>query len=115
MPITPSVNLQGGTQFSYSFRLFAKDPRAAVNKTLLLKGDKQEYTINAIEQVYDPLKDVFRPFTSQVRRDRVVMCPQVSFGENPMDFDIAFNTSDNMHKKLSIRRKDDNNSLKRND
>jgi hypothetical protein len=114
MPINPSVNLQGGTQFSYGFWLFVKDPRAATNKSLFLKGDKKQYTYNAIEQVYDPLKDIYRPSSSQVHTERVVMCPQVSFGEHPMDFDITFNTFDNMHEKVSIKRKEDTNSLKRN-
>lgn len=113
MPIAPSVNSEGGTQFSYSFWLYVKSPQAAVNKTIFLKGDKKEYTFNAIDQVYDPLKSTYKPSSSQVKTERVVLCPQVSFGENPWDFDIVFNSFEKMHEKVSIKKKDDANTLNR--
>jgi hypothetical protein len=92
MPIAPSVNSEGGTKFSYSFWLFCKSSQEAVNKTIFLKGDKKEYSFNAIDKVCDPLKDTYKPSSSQVQTKRGVSCSQVSFGEQFWDFDIIFNT-----------------------
>lgn len=114
LPITPSVNFKGGTQFSYSFWIHIKQPEKAKNKTLFLKGDKKPYMYKATNQNFEPLSGKYKDGISKIETKRVVMCPSVMFGEEPMDFEIMFNTFNKMHEKVVIKKNDDSNSLKRN-
>lgn len=116
MPIRPSVNTKGGAQFTYSFWLYVGLPEDAIGKTILIKGDKETYSYTLQERRMDLKDKTMKPHGPKLdKRDRVVMCPMISFGDAEMEFVITFNTFHNMHEKMHIRKiKDDNNMLRNN-
>lgn len=91
--INPSVNLKGGAQFSYSMWLKVDEPSSAIQKCIFLKGDPNVYSFKTTS------KDMQR---SEIKTDRVAICPMLSFGDKPMEFTVTFNTLDNIHETLKM-------------
>lgn len=114
LPIKSSVNRKGGAQFTYSFWVYVGQPAAAVGKTILLKGDPNVYKYDMTEKKLDIKTRQMVPKSTVQRVDRVVMCPQISFGDEEMEFVVTFNTFHNMHETLKVSRVVDDNSLFRN-
>lgn len=94
MPLIPSVNRKGGAQFTYSFWIFLSDPELCINQCIFLRGDPEQYSYERTN---------IRHKASHVVQSRVSYCPMVSFGPNPMEFDIAFNTFDQLDQLMPIR------------
>jgi hypothetical protein len=95
LPISPSVNMKGGAQFSYSMWLYVGSPSDAVNKCIFIKGDPKKYT-------YRVTDNVLRGDTSVT--DYVAFCPMISFGEQPLEFTIKFNTMKRIGETLHVKR-----------
>ncbi len=93
--IQPSVNLRGGAQFSYSFWMYVGAPDQVLRKCIFLKGDSRLYDYNITEHSTNVKRAV---------RDRVAYCPMMSFGNNPMEFTLKFNTLNKMDEILEVRR-----------
>lgn len=91
--IVPSINLSGGSQFSYSLWLFVGDPNAALNQTIFLKGDPLQYKFDIRENVNNSVIHM---------NQRVAFCPQLSFGSQRMSFELSFNTFDNVKEVMKI-------------
>lgn len=104
LPLTPSVNIKGGAQFSYSTWLFVGDTGSAQNQTIFLRGDNSRYTYN--------ITDNTNKFTKTVS-DRVVFCPMLAFGSKPMEFILTFNTLDNIKETMTITTKKSENTVYR--
>lgn len=93
IPIVPSINLSGGSQFSYSLWVFVGDPNAALNRTIFLKGDPTQYKYDIRDNITNSVVHV---------NGRVAFCPQLSFGSQRMSFELSFNTFDNVRETLKI-------------
>ena len=99
MGITPSSNIKGGAQFTYSFWISVGHPDSAIGKPIFLRGDsKQTYTYNMAN------KNV---------TDYVAMCPLFEFGSNPMEFNVRFNTIHNINEILQITKSTSTNNMYR--
>lgn len=114
LSITPSINDKGGAQFSYSFWLYVGSPKESVGRTLFLKGDKNMYQYDITENYYTPSQQAVIPGSKTTVNDRVIVCPQFMFGSNEMDFEVRFNTFDNINEKMIVKRVRDQNSIYRN-
>jgi hypothetical protein len=93
VPISPSSNLKGGAQFTYSMWLFVGDPNSAVNNTIFLHGDPQRYPYTITDNTAGFNKSM---------NDYVAFCPMLSFGANPLDFVVSFNTMNNIREQLNV-------------
>lgn len=110
IPIVPSLNTQGGAQFSYSFWIFVGNPIKAAKerKAIFLKGDKKRY------RYLQTTHNGTLTGTSRRTYDRTIFCPMVSFGSENLDFEIKFNTFHNMNETIHVQRIENENSLVRN-
>lgn len=102
--VSPSINLKGGSQFSYSLWLNVGNPGAAVNQTIFLKGDPQAH----VYDIYDAVHH-----SSVTSNERITMCPQLSFGKDPMSFVLTFNTLNNIKTSLVVDNQKNADSVKR--
>lgn len=91
--IAPSLNMGGGSQFSYSIWLYVGDPAAAQNRTIFLKGDPNFYDYDVANNITNSVTHV---------NGRVAICPQLSFGAQRMSFALSFNTTDKIIETLNI-------------
>ncbi len=115
LPIRPSVNIKGGAQFTYTFWIYVGDPANALNKVILLKGDKESYTFQVSQNTLDINTRQLKPMGNiQTVRDRVVMCPMISFGDEEMEFKVTFNTFHKIHETLYVKKIRDENNMYRN-
>lgn len=109
LPIRPSINIKGGSQFTYSFWINigsgAYDNNAA-NKVLLLKGSDipYDFTVTNINKGEAVLND----------NQRLVYCPMIKFGSDLRTIEARFNTLDNHDEALIIQNKTSDDSLLRN-
>lgn len=108
VPIRPSVNLRGGSQFSYSLWLslsstdYVKDD--IQNKCIFLKGDDQKYNFEILtNKITDKMGT----------EDRITFCPMLCFGAHEMEFFVYFNTLHNMKETFEVRKYDSENSATR--
>lgn len=110
IPIVPSLNTQGGAQFSYSFWLFVGNPIKAAKerKALFIKGDKKRYRYLQTNHAGALNGNTRKTY------DRAIFSPMVSFGSENLDFEIKFNTFHNMNETIHVRRIENENSLMRN-
>lgn len=93
LPLKPSVNIKGGSQFTYSFWLSAQDimSPSLYQKGIFIMGDKQTYT-------YTLTKNGVRTDYN----DFLVLCPYFGFGNNSLEFVIKFNTSNKVTEELYL-------------
>ena len=116
MPINPSVNIKGGSQFTYQFWMQIKDKSAVAGKVLFMKGDPNIYKMETIE--YMPNMDPTKPAREKSRKlenDIAVACPIFIFGPNPDEYFVGFNTFNNMWEVMGVRQyKFDDNTLRQN-
>jgi len=117
LPIFPSVNSKGGTQFSYAMWMNIGDFSDARNKTIFLKGDKTNYTYRELTATRDiDPKDIDEnllarhDIAGRTHTGRAICCPMFAFGDNDMDFVLTFNTFHDINEKMVIERKRDINS-----
>jgi len=90
----PSSNIKGGAQFTYSLWLNVADASKGKGKAIFIRGDNTKYHYNA--------KNVTTG-TTVAAVDHVAFCPMLEFGTNPMDFNVKFNTANNMNETLSVQ------------
>ena len=90
----PSSNIKGGAQFTYSLWLNIADASKGKDMAIFIRGDSTKYHYNA--------KNVTTNVTVAAV-DTVAYCPMLEFGTNPMDFNVRFNTANNMNETLSIQ------------
>lgn len=111
LPLTPSVNIKGGAQFTYSLWLFVGNSAAAAasHKPIFIRGDRNKYRYTMAPTRQDPA----RPTPGISANDYVAMCPLLEFGTNPMDFNIRFNTSNNVNEVMPIISQNSGNSIYR--
>lgn len=106
VPIKPSMNLKGGAQYSYSLWMYIGSPDAALNQCLFIKGDPKKYGYDITDNTLNYTKSVV---------DRVAYCPMINFGANQLEFDVMFNTTNNIQEVLHIKRLvSDSNALRHN-
>ena len=106
LPIKPSVNLKGGAQFTYSLWLHVDNPDEAKNKCIFLKGDASKYDFKVTDKVVGYPKE---------NRERIVYCPMLCFGDQPMEFVVSFNTFNKMNEELKVTRvSNDNPNMRQN-
>lgn len=105
LPLNPSVNIKGGAQFTYSLWLYVGNPTlaAASHNPIFMRGDatKYNYTKTGADK------------SVQAAKDYVAMCPLLEFGSNPMDFNIRFNTSNNINEIVRLVSTSSSNSIYR--
>jgi len=104
IPLNPSSNIKGGAQFTYSFWMNIGNPSAAVNKPIFLRGDSTKYSYNVTDTLINGTKGVV---------DYVAFCPLFEFGANPMEFNVRFNTTNNINEVLHITQVHSSNSIYR--
>ena len=95
IPIQPSSNLKGGAQFSYSLWMYIGSPDATINQCLFIKGDPNKYGYDITDNTLNYTKSVV---------DRVAYCPMINFAANQLEFDVMFNTTNNVQEVLHIKR-----------
>jgi len=83
---------------------YVDNPALATNIDIFLHGDAKKYPYT--------VKDIKKNITKQYL-DYVAICPLLSFGENPLDFNVTFNTQSNMKQTLYIVNKQSDNSIYR--
>jgi hypothetical protein len=93
LPLNPSSNIKGGAQFSYSFWINVGNPSVALGKPILLRGDAASYSYQVVDKVANQTTSVV---------DRVAFCPIIEFGSNPMEFNVRFNTDNNINETLAV-------------
>lgn len=114
LPVRPSVNIKGGAQFTYSFWLYVGLPKDAVGKTILIKGDKHEYSFTKTSRKLNLATKEMVDSGVVSKKERVIMCPSIAFGAEEMEFEITFNTLHNMHEKLHVKKLRSDESVYRN-
>lgn len=102
-----SSNIKGGSQYSYSFWLNVQNPDDAslMEKPILLRGDNKTYTYSRT----DTLTGESLKFT-----DYVTMSPMICFGKNKLDFQVFFNTTNNIKETFYAPRIESTDSVFRN-
>lgn len=113
LPITPSSNIAGGSQFSYAFWLYVGNPQQARGKTLFIKGDKKLYTYQVEQIKFNHLTQNTDTTVLERPEERAIFCPMLSMGSENMEFDLTFNTMHNLKENLKVRRIQTEDSLKR--
>lgn len=106
LPLYPSVNIKGGAQFTYSLWLHVGGTSAstAVGKPIFIRGDATKYWMSyTTPSISTPVH----------KQDFVAMCPLLEFGTNPMDFNVRFNTSNNINEVLAIQGSNSGDSIYR--
>lgn len=91
--VSPSINMTGGSQFSYSLWVYVGNPLAAVGQTIFVKGDAAAYRFNINDNITNNVVNM---------NERVAFCPELSFGKGRMCFDLSFNTLHNVRETLSV-------------
>ena len=116
LPIIPSINIKGGSQFTYSFWVNVGDIAEAKGKTLFVKGDKEFRNYYLTEKKYDVNSQSMVDKHSQIINGRVAMCPAVSFGNSATEvgFVVKFNTLHNMNETLEVKSMKAANNIYRN-
>lgn len=105
IPINPSVNLRGGAQFTYTTWFYLGTTTEDVaNKCIFVKGDKERYQYSITNHHTGHVKNVV---------DRVSFCPMLYTGPNLMDFDVYFNTINNVKEVFEVRRLESTNTTLR--
>lgn len=112
LPIRASVNLRGGSQFTYSLWLYNGTSNYAdsgmINKAIFLKGDKKPYSFT-VQDLTSVIKSPPKQTT-----ERAVFCPMLCFGANEMEFTVYFNTFHNYKESFEIKNIDSQQSTTRN-
>jgi hypothetical protein len=107
--IRPSINIKGGSQFTYSFWInigAGTDDLNVANKVLLLKGSDVPY-----DYVVTNTK---KGSVTTVDNDRLVYCPMIKFGKDRKTFEVHFNTLMYHDEALIIESRPSEDSLLRN-
>lgn len=107
LPLSPSVNIKGGAQFTYSMWMFVGQTTSTAGKSIFMRGDHTKYFYNISKT------SSTNPTTPTAVKDYVAMCPLLEFGTNAMDFNVRFNTSNNINEVLAIKGTSTDNSIYR--
>ncbi|KAG1667188.1 hypothetical protein FOA52_004183 [Chlamydomonas sp. UWO 241] len=104
LPITHSVNMKGGAQFSYSLWLNIQNPDdpSILNKCIFMRGDKKKYTYEVYDHVTGDGGEVI---------DYMTYCPMLSFGTNKLDFSVKFNTANKLDQEMYVARIESSNDV----
>lgn len=107
LPLKPSVNIKGGTQFTFSFWLNASDimNTSLLNRGIFMVGDKKRYKYSITEVATSVKTDI---------NDFLTFCPYFGFGANSLDFVVRFNTSNKTNEQLYANRMTSENESFRN-
>jgi len=106
LTLTPSMNIKGGAQFTYSLWINLQNPTNSnhANMPIFLRGDAKKYTY----KVKDNMTNIENTVT-----DYVAACPMLQFGNNNLDFVVKFNTTDNIQEQMIVDNVNDENDLYR--
>jgi hypothetical protein len=98
MAITPSMNIKGGAQFTYSFWINVVDSNAPgiKNSVIFLKGDKKQYSFSETDHIAKTKVSQGPTYLSY--------CPMVSFGNSALEFSVQFNTVNKIAETLYVSR-----------
>lgn len=106
LPITPSMNIKGGAQFTYQLWLFIEDPNVIGDKMIFIKGDPKLYTYKVQEQKYNISTKTMEPSYTRKAVSQIAKCPMLSFkgGGDPgtVEFNLKFNTLHNLDESFDI-------------
>ena len=106
LPITPSMNIKGGAQFSYQFWMFVEDPSTVGDSLIFIKGDPKEYNYKIQENKYNISKKTMEPLYTRETVGQIAKCPMLSFkkGGDPasLEFSVKFNTLHNLNESFDI-------------
>lgn len=119
LPLRPSMNIRGGSQFTYQFWLFVDDTQAVANKTLFIKGDFNRYRYKITENKYNIKTRTMEPYNTRETISQITKCPMLSFkgGADPdtIEFNMEFNTLHNISELFQVTNiKSDNNIYRNN-
>jgi hypothetical protein len=91
--VPKSVNIMGGSQFTYSMWIRMNDPSATnvSNKTLFLRGDVKEYPYKVVKNGAETAKT-----------ERLIKCPSIKFGNTSGDLIVDFNTTTNISETFTV-------------
>ena len=97
IPITPSTNMKGGAQFSYTGWMHMQNPDdpAMLGKCIFMRGDKQKYTYTMRDHITGDSSEVI---------DYMTYCPMLSFGTNKLDFTVKFNGINKLDQEMYVSR-----------
>jgi len=107
VPMRHSVNLKGGSQFTYQFWVNVGDPEALNEQVIFLRGDPNIYNYTVVDNVQKTTRNV---------KDFISFCPMLTFGPpGEMGFKLYFNTVHNIKQEMVITTlKSDNDVLRQN-
>lgn len=116
LPITPSMNIKGGSQFTYQFWLYVDDTSNIGDKVIFMKGDTNKYSYTLQENKYDVSTKQMVPYNKRFVTDRVAKCPLLAFntGGKGIEFKLQFNTLNNMNETFYITNMQSESSIYRN-
>lgn len=118
LPIKPSMNIKGGSQFTYQFWLFIDDPISASGKTIFIKGDPALYNYKITENKYNIQTKQMETNYTRNTIGQISKCPFLAFksGGDPgtIEFHMEFNTLHNISETFDVVNIKSDNSVYRN-
>lgn len=119
LAIKPSMNVKGGSQFTYQFWLFIDDPTVIGDKTLFIKGDYNQYRYKVTENKYNIKIKTMEPYNTREILGQISKAPMLTFksGGDPdsIEFNMKFNTLHNINETFEVTNiKSDNNIYRNN-
>ena len=118
LPIKPSMNIKGGSQFTYQLWLFVDNTESAAGKTIFIKGDPAFYNYKITENKYNIEKKTMENYYTRQTVGQISKCPMLAFrsGGDPsnIEFHMEFNTLHNMNETFDIVNIKSDNSVYRN-
>ncbi len=118
LPITPSMNVKGGAQFSYKLWLYIEDASAIGDKMIFIKGDPKMYTYKIQEQKYNISTKSMEPLYTRKAISQIAKCPLLSFksggDSGSVEFNLKFNTLHNLDETFTVENIKSEKSIYRN-
>lgn len=118
LPISPSMNIKGGAQFTYQFWLYIEDINATADKVIFVKGDPSLYKYKIQEHKYNISTKMMEPSYTREVVGVVAKCPMLSFKKGgdagTTEFSLQFNTLHNLNETFEITNIRSDNPLFRN-
>ena len=110
IPITHSLNIKGGAQFTYSLWINTAnaDDASVANKVIFMRGDKKKYAFSVKQNKIHGAQAVNK-------NDYMVFCPMLCFGRNKSEFTLKFNTINKIDETLYVSKlMSDNEAFRKN-
>jgi hypothetical protein len=106
--IARSANQSTGVSFTYQFWLKVDEPNNDYfkNLVLLLKGDKNKYTVGYYKQSGGVTGNQYT-LAKKLPPDMYIACPMIGFGNTYKEIVVRFNTLNDIHKEIRINMDND--------